>query len=531
MLSEGYNKEILKLRTRFEKNRDKIFLIDAINDCKFKYGEIEDLSLRLASLLNKIGIKRREKVVILLPNCPEFVVIYFACMQIGAIAVPINIKLHLEEIQYILSKSEARALFFQASLKKTLKNCLDSFPAIKLLPLEPTNGLDTKNKLLAKGNKIKRFDFFSKFAHEAKYSEMSFQKIGDEDIAIIVFTSGTTKRPKGVLIPYKSIIRNGLTFSKQLGLGQNLRFYEVLPLSYLGGFYNLMMIPFFIGGSIVLDHIFNPTTALNFWDKVEKYKVNALWLVPSIISALLILDRSDTGKNYCRNHIRIALVGTAPLFPVIKKKFEKKYSLKLYENYGLSETLFVSTNSPKVSNNRGVGKLLAGCQVSIVDEAGQVRKVNERGEIVVKSPYLTSGYYKNKEEEKISFKGDKFYTGDIGYMDKESFLYITDRKKDLIIRGGINISPKEIEEVIAIHPLVNEVVVVGIPHALYGEEVVAVVSAKVGLNKRDIIQLCRNHLAIFKIPKKVVFVKELPRGVTGKVQKNKIKEIVLAGEN
>jgi len=514
------NRETSKLKDIFKRNAEKIFVSDSITRKEFTYGNIENLSLKLALILDQRGINKGDKIAIILPNCMEHIVIYFACMQIGAIPVPINMRLHPKEIDFLLTDSESKMLFLESSLKEKFEPVIKEMKEIPLYTICPTRK-DKKGRISNKD-----FDFFQELEKQDKYKEESFQNINDDDIIIIAYTSGTTKQPKGVMLSYGNLIRNGLTFKETLGLGSDMRFYNYLALSYLGGFYNLMLIPFLSEASIVLDDVFGPKLMINFWEKVKRHNINALWLVPSIISIILSLDHSDIGINYCKNNIKIALVGTAPLNCSLKKMFEEKYSLTLYENYGLSETTFISTNSPDFHYNKGVGKVIPGCEFSIIDEKGGRVNNGEKGEIIVKSTYIMKGYHKNEEETMKSLKNGKFYTGDIGYVDEGGYLFITDRKKDMIISGGINISPREIEEAIMSIRAVEEAAVMGMPHDLMGEEIVAiVVKSGDGLREEEIKKHCRENIASFKVPGKVVFVDELPRSVTGKIQKHRLKRL------
>jgi acyl-CoA synthetase (AMP-forming)/AMP-acid ligase II len=497
------------LQESFQKNKDNILVIDAATGKQFTYGEIHDLSLRFSSFLESKGIKKGDHIAVLLPNCVEYMIFYFACMHIGAIPIPVNHRLHPEEIEYILSNSDAKAIIASPSLQKLIPQTI-SKDQIMIL-----------NPFIEEGKET-----FISFLKEQKPYSVPFGNISDDDLCIIVYTSGTTKRPKGVMIPYKMPLCNGSTFANVLNIPSGLRFYGILSMAYLGGFYNLMLIPMLVNGSIVLDEAFSPRTALHFWDTVKKYKISALWVVPSIMSILLTVDRSEVGREYAKNNIKLGLVGTAPLPVSMKKTFEEKYSFPLYENYGLSETMFISTNSPRYSQNKAVGKSMPTCSIMILNDNGKPCKQGEPGEIAIKSSYVMKGYYKNEEETNNVLRNGTFYTGDVGYLDDEGYLHISDRKKDIIIRGGVNISPKEIEEVIMNSGMANEAAVVGIPHELYGEEIVAAVIPNEKYSEEKLRAFCKNHLSDFKLPKEFRIFETLPKSVTGKVQKQNIRKIL-----
>ena len=498
---------IKKLSEIFQRNRDNLFLTDAGTGQDFTYGGIETLSLKAAQWLKGKGLSKGDKAALLLPNCQEYVLLYFACMHMGVIPVPINQRLHPEERGYIISDINPKILIQDDAFD----DGLGGNPGCEVF------------SIVTERTKGQAASFLDLMEGQALSEAEPFNGINDDDTIIIIYTSGTTQRPKGIEISYERIIGNGLTFSGLMGLKPGLKFYSILDLAYLGGFYNLMLIPLLSEGSIVLDQTFNPRTAVNFWDNVAKYSINALWFVPSILSILLAVDRSNSGTNYCKNNIDVSLVGTAPLPQDLKRRFEEKYSLTLYENYGLSETFFISTNSPLLDKNKGVGKAVPGCKISIIDDNGIDLRIGEIGEVAVETDFLMKGYYQQKELFDEQFKNNRFCTGDIGFIDEEEYLFITDRKKDLIIRGGINISPKEIEEVIYAHPSIRDVAVVGVPHEFLGEEIVAVTCVGDNINEMEIKSYCRKRLSAFKIPDRVVFLDILPRSVTGKIQKNRLK--------
>ncbi|MCF7800166.1 acyl--CoA ligase [Candidatus Babeliales bacterium] len=498
------------LKEIFQKNKNKIFVTCSITGKELTYNDLEILSLKLANLLSKKGIKKGDKISIILPNCIEYIIIYFACMQIGAIAVPINHKLSVQEVKKILLQVNSNFLFISLTFK-------DSFAETNSLVDQIfyfVPSCDLKDNL-------NKFFFNDAILEEKKYSKNSFNDIKDSDTLAIVFTSGTTSMPKGIAISYKNIISNALAFIKEVELTSDLKFFNILDLAYLGGFYNLTLIPLLAQGSIVLSKTFDPQVAICFWEQAIKYKINSLWLVPSIISILLHIDRSDLAGAYCKDNIKKVLVGTAPLPQKLKETFEKKYSVKLYENYGLSETFFISTNSCKQSEFAGVGKIIPGCEAFIFDENKNILEANQCGEIAIKS------IYKNKYFGNETLEAELFFTGDIGYLDSDGHLFITDRKKDLIIRGGINISPKEIEEVILNYSNVKEVAVIGLTDDYMGEKIVAVINSDDNISELDIKKYCKNFLAAFKIPTEVVFMKNFPKSVTGKIQKNFLKESLL----
>ncbi len=512
------DKYIEILRSPIRENPRKVFLTHIRTGREFTFQEIADISAKIATVLAKKGIVKGDKIGIVLPNCPEFIFLYFAFMQAGAIAIPVNINLHPKEIAYILENSDAKAVYYGTTINEEIIQTIDALDGILKFPLE-VMGEESSG---SKGTSL----LGSMEMMKAASGEL-FPVIQDDDTQLIVYTSGTMGRPKGVMLAYKTTIGNILAMLEMHQVTADYKFYTILPLSYLGGFYNQTLLPFIAGAAIALERMFDTKVVISFWDTVIKHKINAIWLVPSILSLLLQADRKENGVSYCKQGgIKHAFVGTAPLPDALKKKFTSRYAIPLYENYGLSELLWVTTNAPTLPEIMGVGRCLAGVQVHIVDDCGNRLARGMTGEVVVISPYTLQSYYKNEKEVKDPFQNGVFYTGDIGYIDENEYLHITDRKKDIINKGGINISPKEIEDTILQYPGVTDSAVVGIADEVYGEKIVACVMVNGEVRESDIKTHCRENLAVFKIPQKVLFLDSFPRGVTGKTQKNKLKEMV-----
>jgi long-chain acyl-CoA synthetase len=360
-----------------------------------------------------------------------------------------------------------------------------------------------------------------------------FQDVSPEDTMTIVYTSGTTARPVGVVHRIADMIDNARLFNRRLGIGPENRFYGILAMTYLGGYYNLLLLPYAGESSVVLANTFDVHSAVNFWRPAIEHGVNTLWLVPTIMSILLEMDRGKNGEEFCRERVRLGLVGTAPLPVPLLREFEKRYGLALFENYGLSETFFISTNAPSLPVLDGsVGRILPGVQVTIVDAQGRGVPYGQEGEILVCTPYLMQGYY-NPElgGPDPRSREDWFPTGDIGILSATGDLFITGRKKDLVIRGGINISPAAIENVLHQHPAVAECAVVGIPHSLYGEDIAAVVRLAEGYEfakaHPELLELCKANLSAIKQPSHLLEIEKFPHSSSGKIQKDKVRELLV----
>ena len=494
-----------------KKNKSRTFIVDELTGEELTFGRLHEFSCSIANQLSNLKFKKNDKICVLLPNSLDCVKFYFACLYSGIVVVPIPITSTNNEIKQILLKSNAKSILLDNKLssKSIFKICKQT--KIKILTFDNPN------------NKIKSIIHLDKKLNKNKF--VPFRNVSLNDPIVMIFTSGTTSEPKSVVHSFQNIIDNARYFGKEVHITKRNRFFNMLSLMYLGGYYNLLLLPYVCEASVILSSNFEPNSIINFWKPIIKHQVNSLWLVPSIISILLRMDRGSEGVNYCKKNILLTCCGTAPLNPLIKSNFEKKYGTNIFENYGLTETFFISTHSNK--KNSGVGKILSNIQIKILDEKNNILSDGNEGEIFVKTPYLMKGYFDYNSKKIISQnKSSWFNTGDIGKKLKNE-LYITGRKKDLIIRGGINISPLSIENIIAKHPKIVECSVVGIPNEILGEEIIAVVQLVSDLKLKNIEsslqKFCKDHLNSIKQPSRFIQLPVLPHSTYGKIQKNKIR--------
>ncbi len=520
-------KEIIEARilTIFSENSDKTFIVDAFTGKNYTYKEISDLSLKLGNYLKKKGIGSGDKIVFVLHNSVETAIMYFASMFIGAVSVPINPSFHHRDIKFIIDSVCPKLIVSSAVTMSYLK---DLFSEERIICIEQFG----KNN---QGEKHGKSNIFSLDIIKDLTRIKPFEEIDDEDPYLtIIYTSGTTSRPKGVVHRRSDLINNASAFCTELDITDGNRFLCILPMTYLGGYYNLLFLPFVAGSSVVIWENFGPKTPLTFWDIIEKHDVNTLWFVPTIIAIMLKIDRSDKGPKLCKQLIKRALVGTAPLPLTMKHDFEIKYGVKLYENYGLSETLFITTESPRYPFvEKSVGRVIEGVEIVIKDDEGKILPVNNEGEIWLKSPHLMEGYYLSEKDGTDTIEKDEYYsTGDIGYVAPKGEVFITGRKKDLIIKGGVNISSKTVEDVLHEYPNVEEAVVVGVPHEIYGEDIAAVLKIKAGVDfKKEfekIKEYCKENLSSTQCPTRYLEIEEFPKSLTGKIQKHKVKNMLSA---
>ncbi len=513
------------LRGIFARNRDKVLLIDARTQQQWTYGQFLDASLTMAGFLEREGVRRGEQVVLSMENCSELAILYFACLHLGAPILPINPAFHPSDYAKILQGSNARLLIASPGVRAAMTETLAAFPVLKVLCLRPE--VEPKKE---KTQPLVNFDFAAALAGPSAGCA-PFGAAGDEDVLLTMPTSGSTSTPKVIDICYRGLLGNALAFTRRLGLGPECRFYNVLPMTYLGGFYNLLLIPLVAEGSLVLDGAFGVPNLYGFWENVKTFGINTLWFTATMLSMLLALEE-DEDLSFLRQQIRVGLCGMAPLPVTVKKRFEQRFGFFLYENYALSETTFLTTHVPgRAYKDGSVGRPMEGIEVEIVDATGQPLPPGKDGQVVVRTPYLMRGYRQSGPSDRSSLTPDgRFQTGDLGHLDEDGELFITGRLKDLIIRGGVNISPRTLEDAFYRLDAVEEAAVVGIPHAVYGEEVAAAIKVKAAYRDRfgvdDARRYCEQTMAHFQRPKWIYLIDELPKGATNKIHKAALRHLI-----
>lgn len=511
----------------FRDNPEKPFYIDAINDNTYSRGEFHDLALKLAAdLQRRFDLRAGDKLAVILPNSVEFALLYFACLYLRVTIVPLNPLLHSREVEYIIKSCRPSVMLFAPSTSDKINEQVTNELKIALACVVLRQETDLKSSYC--GNLFNAMDSIV----SAKPLEVDWDKFDDNFFYTLTYTSGTTQFPKGVMHRLREFVNNSAHYTEKVGVTEENRFYAVLSMAYMGGFYNMLLLPWIAGSTVAFSKTFEAVTAISFWKAPIQYHLNTLWLVPTMLAVLLKVDRDVKGQDYARSNIELILCGTAPLPIQLRLDFEKKYGSPVYENYGLSETLFVTTNTPKLPVRQGsVGTAIIDMTVSIHLGDGSLAESGQEGEIYVSSPDLMIGYYQSDDIQNAAIgKDGSFDTGDVGYFDDDGYLFITGRKKDLIIRGGINISPQAIENVLARHEGVIQAAVVGIPHPLYGEDIAAVVKLKLGftlaLVQPELESICLSELGSVRKPSQYLEIDDFPATPTGKIQKNKLREIV-----
>jgi acyl-CoA synthetase (AMP-forming)/AMP-acid ligase II len=489
------------LEQRAQATPDKKFLFSEADGRSYAYAEFDAAVNRAARMLAAHEIKKGDAVSLLMPNSAEYIIAYFACFKLGALACPVNSLLKPEEITYVIANSEARALLVNSEFLSRVEAINDELPGLKHVMVFDDEALATA---------------------EFTRGELPDAEIAEDDEAIIIYTSGTTGKPKGCLLTHGNIIANARQIKGWLKFTERDCLLTVMPLFHMNAVSVTTMTPLYAGASTVISPKFS---ASRFWQIVSDYKVTSFGSVATMLSMLLSTYPEGVPAGLETSQLRFAMCGSAPVPAEVLRKFEETFNCLVIEGYGLSESTCRSTFNPPDERRRpGSCGMPIGNEMKVVDEEDREVAEGELGEIVLRGENILKGYYRNAEATARAFRGGWFHTGDIGYKDADGFFYIVDRKSDMIIRGGENIYPREIDEVLYKHLAVAAAATIGVPDPLYGEEVAAFVVLKEGAraSEEEIIAFCRERLADYKCPKSVRFVKDIPKGPTGKLLKREL---------
>ncbi len=457
---------------------------------------------RLAHALRRLGTGPGDRVVVMLPNCPEVLQSYAAILKLGAVVVPVIFLLGPPEVRHILDHSGARVVITAPELAWKAEGWTGP---LVLVGGEAPGGLRYEERI------AREPDAFSTVER------------ADGDLAVILYTAGTTGQPKGVALSHGNLAANARAAASLYELDRTRWALAVLPLSHSYGL-TVMNAGHVLGTRAVLLRWFNPEAVLT---AIRDYRVQTMAGVPTMYVYLLNhpeADRFDTTSMLAWGS------GAAPLSVEIVEPFEKRFGGRLLEGYGLTEA------APVVSAHRysgarklgSVGPPIPGVEVRILDDGDRAVPPGEAGEICVRGPNVMLGYYRMPDETSRALRGGWLHTGDVGRLDEDGYLYVLERKKDLVIRGGLNVYPREVEDVLYAHRAVAEAAVVGLPDPLMGEEVLAFVVLKDGSRATadELIGFCQQHLAKFKCPKQVRFLDALPKSPIGKVLRKELRALV-----
>lgn len=466
------------------------------------YSELDNLVSLVAGGLNSLGLKEGDRAAILMENCPEYIISYFAILRSGGVAVPVNTLLTPEEVSYILNDSGSRTLIYSSGFSKKIEEIKNKTPDLRAIPFEDIPKKESRTNIE-----------------------------NDEKTAVLLYTSGTTGFPKGAMLTHSNLISNADACMRAMQISHKDKILLFLPLFHSFSFTVCVILPIYAGATIVLLASVKPFSKVI--NSIFKERITFFIGVPTIYN-ILSRKRIPFLLRYILKflmNIRACISGAAALPVETIYNFEKRFNVPLLEGYGLTEASpVVSVNPLKgIRKPSSVGPPIPGVEVAVVGENGKRLPTGMVGELIVKGPNVMKGYFNKEEETRGVLKDGWLYTGDMAKLDEDGYIYIVDRKKDLIIVDGMNIYPREVEDLIIKLPSVEECAMVGIPDGRGSEITILFIKLKEGhlMDEREIRSYLRAHVAQFKIPKRIIFVDEFPKTATGKIKKGELRKLTI----
>lgn len=485
-----------------------IALVDG--ERQYTYLELNRRVNRLASALARKGVARGDKVALLMFNCSQMVECYFALAKLGAVAVPVNFRLSGGEAAYILNHSRCRMLVFDGTFNRTVKEIRDRIPDVKelvTLDKDPEEGFTSYEGMLLQGGS----------------EEEPMVPVYDDDDAYIMYTSGTTGRPKGAVLTHKNKMVCCFNGIIEIGLNPTDVYICVPPIFHTAALFAVLM-HMLLGVKIVLVKIFNPPDVA---ETIAREGGTVLFLVPAMWQMVLQVP----GAAEKLAGLRIGITGAA-IMPLLLKQYISKTlpNMGLYDALGQTEMSPVTTvlkAGDFLRKPGSVGRPVFNVEIRVVDDDGNDVPLGDVGEIIYRGPTMMKEYYRDPAATGRAVADGWFHSGDLVRLDDEGFVYVVDRKNDMVISGGENVYPAEVEEVLHRHEKVREAAVIGVPDEKWGERVHAVVVPKAGvsISAGEVIEWCAGNLAGYKKPRSVEFTGELPRNASGKVLKTRLREL------
>jgi long-chain acyl-CoA synthetase len=501
-----------------ENNPDKPYLI--FKDIELPYRVSNSMARRLANGLQSLGVNKGDRVALMMPNIPQYPVSLMACYKIGAIAVPANPLCTVPELARQFKDSGSETVIAMAPFADKVIQILKEggTPVKRIIAVQiPGNRIELEGVPATLG--------YDRLLNESEDREPEIS-VQPEDIAILQYTGGTTGVPKGCMLTHANLV----AMLEQTGVcccvacpANEIRTLAAIPLYHVYGMNCNINLTLYSAGTIVL--VPQPTPE-NILEAINRHEPTIWASVPAMIHGMI--NHADIGKSKIGS-LKLVLCGGAPLAVEVMKKFEELSGSLIWEGYGLSETSNILTANPPLRKPGSVGVPYPDVDIRIVDlETGtKEMPLGEAGEIIAKGPQIMAGYWNNPEETAKALRDGWLYTGDIGTMDKDGYIYILDRKKDMLICSGFNVYPREIDEVLYTNPKVCEACVIGVPDEKRGETVKAYVVLKSGetLTGEELMDYCRERLAPYKVPKIVEFIDQLPRTPFGKPDRKALRAI------
>lgn len=452
------------------------------------------------TLRERFGVKPGDRVGLWLKNCPEFLSALFGVLQTGAVLVPINNFLKPDEVGFILDDAGIGLVIADESQRGGVAKLIAARPSLRTFWIEEFASLPATGALPPLAN-------------------------AESDLAVLIYTSGTTGKPKGAMLSHGNLLHNVESCRQVLKTVHGDRFAVLLPMFHSYMLTVGLLLPLFVGGSIVLVRSLHPPR--NALLEILQCQATVLPAIPQFYRSMINAPIQPPLP------LRVCISGAAPLPVQVLKDFEAKFGIPLIEGYGLSEASPVVCKNPLDGTRKpgSIGLPIPNVEVSVQDDAGNLLAPHVVGELCVRGGNVMLGYWNQPEATAQTMRGNWLLTGDIGYRDADGYYYITDRKKDMLLVNGINVYPREIEEVLYQFPGVKEAAVIGVPDSRKGELALAFVAANEGANlaEKEMTAFVKQRLADYKVPRKIVVVEALPRNATGKILKTTLRQIAASG--
>lgn len=484
-------------------------------DNRYTYRELNQRVNRCANALLKLGLVRGDKAGILCHNCDQFIIYWFALMKIGAAMVPVNWAYKGREIEYVVNHSEARVLLCEDGLIDAVESVKGRMTTVETFFYVGLNRTKVPDGWI---------DFQSLLSQEHSSQEPEVEVYGD-DAAVMIYTSGTESQPKGVITTHLNLEISMGPAVVDVMLYEGVVTLHGLPLFHMASLWKTLMTTALGGTSVLMVHP-DPRKILEI---TQREKVNHWVWVTTLYATLLQIPNI---RDYDLTSLKTGLIFGSYISPRLLANWKELLPhLRFISAYGQTECQLITAISGDdlTAKPGSVGRTMLITQLRIVDENGAEVPAGQAGEIVIRSPNLMKGYFKEKEKTALTWRGGWHHTGDVGRLDEDGYLYFIDRIKDMIKTGGENVASTEVEEIIFAHPKIAEVAVFGLQHPIWQEAIAAAVAPKAGQSvaEEEIIGWCKERLAGFKVPKKVIVLETLPKSVTGKILKKDLRSLYI----
>ncbi len=493
-----------------------VFLLAADSDLRICFGELQQHCRAIEKYLDQRGIERAQTVALMLDNGCWTAMLLLGVMYSGRIVLPLNVVAGADQIAYVINHSDLKIIFCSPHYRAVFGEIFTHLPpTIDIVQCHEQSG---------------PFDLTTESDTNEEHNSPSNAPLADSQTALMIYTSGTTGRPKGVLLSHKNVIAGGINTVQAHCLSAQDRSLCVLPLYHINAEMVSIMAPLVSGSSVVICH---KLSISKFWHWVLVHHCTWFSAVPTIFAYLIEHRQSNpelaVDKTLLNKQLRFSRSASAALPPTIHQTFEALFDVPIIETMGISECAAQILSNPMARNEHKIGSpgIPVGNQVRIVDANHNTVSAHTQGEIAIRGANVMQGYYKDPEATQHALDDDGwFYSGDLGFCDEQGFVFVSGRIKELIIRSGENIAPREIDDILYKHPSVLEAAAFGVPDTIYGEEVMAAVSLKPNTTctESTLLEHCKTRLGEVKTPKQIHILNELPKGPSGKIQRLKLQQ-------